>query len=87
MNIVRSTHLKISDREKGGIERKGNLINYFIVPSDVWFNQEYTTNILLKSIQIPPKNYTLVKSKTIGAINSPIGMNIGEKKKLGAGCV
>ena len=23
------------DREKGGIERKGNFINYFIVPSDL----------------------------------------------------
>ena len=35
MNLVRSTHLEIPDREKGGIERKGNLINYFIVLWDL----------------------------------------------------
>ena len=29
--LDRSTHLGIPDREKGGIERKGNFINYFIV--------------------------------------------------------
>ena len=33
---VRYTHLEIPDREKGWIERKGNFINYFIVPSDLW---------------------------------------------------
>ena len=31
MNLFRSTHLEIPDREKGGIERKGNFINYFMV--------------------------------------------------------
>ena len=35
-NPVRSTHLEIPDREKGGIERKSNFINYFIVPWDIW---------------------------------------------------
>ena len=27
-NLVRSTQLEIPDREKGGIERKGNIVNY-----------------------------------------------------------
>ena len=36
----RSTNLEIPDREKGGIERKGNFINYFIIPWDLWFAQE-----------------------------------------------
>ena len=45
-NIVRSTHLEIQDREKGWIERKGNFINYFIVPSDLWFH--ITMNVLLQ---------------------------------------
>ena len=34
--VVISTHLEITDREKGGVERKGNFINYFIVPLDLW---------------------------------------------------
>ena len=33
--LGRSTHLGIPDREKGGIERKGNFINYFIVLWDL----------------------------------------------------
>ena len=35
LNLVWSTHLEIPDREKGGIERKDNFINYFIVPLDI----------------------------------------------------
>ena len=46
------THLGIPDREKGGIERKGNFINCFIVPWvwDLWagkgsnFSKRSTTN-------------------------------------------
>ena len=34
----KSTHHEIPDREKEGIERKGNFINYFIVPWDLWFD-------------------------------------------------
>ena len=38
-NLVWSTHLEIPNREKGGIERKGNFINYnFILPWDLWFS-------------------------------------------------
>ena len=34
-NLVWSTHLEITDREKEGIERKCNFINYFIVSWDL----------------------------------------------------
>ena len=37
-NLVWSNLLEIPDREKGGIERKGNFINYFNVPWDLWLN-------------------------------------------------
>ena len=38
-NLVWSTHLEIPNREKGGIERKGNFINYnFILLWDLWFS-------------------------------------------------
>ena len=34
-----TTHLEIPDREKGGIERKDNFINYFIVLLNLWLCQ------------------------------------------------
>ena len=70
---VDQTNLGMRDREKGGIERKGNFINYFIIPWDLC--TEYLADIV-KSITLLWKNghmqsslYTRKKSAILHVIN------------------
>ena len=60
----RSTQLEIPDREKGGIERKGNFINYFIVYCACSSFEEPAEN------RIPyHKGFSLVKSGGLKYVN------------------
>ena len=43
-NLVWSIHLEIPDKEKEGNERKGNFINYFIVPWDLCLGEGVVLN-------------------------------------------
>ena len=70
---VDQTHLGMPDREKGGIERKGNFINYFIVHWDLC--TEYLADIV-KSITLLWTNghkqsslYTRKESAILHVIN------------------
>ena len=62
-NLVWSTYLEIPDREKGGIERKGNFINYFIVPVGPMMSAskrpEYLTNISSAAVFVT--NFSILK--------------------------
>ena len=63
LKMVWSTHLGMPDRQKGGIERNGNVINYFIVPWDLFISKP----VPLISYQYWSRGGVMVKLLACGA--------------------
>ena len=63
--VDQTTHLEIPDREKGGIERKGNFINNFIVPWDLWLEFQIFIDIWMDISDIELELIIFIRNKII----------------------